>query len=81
MLRKITRLFASSNYKNWNLKVLIQRVKKGSVFVQKKLISEIGSGIVIFVGIYYDDSEDDVAKLYKKILNLRIFNNTSGKIH
>ena len=81
MLRKITRLFARSNYKNWNLKVLIQRVKKGSVFVQKKLISEIGSGIVIFVGIYYDDSEDDVAKLYKKILNLRIFNNASGKIH
>ena len=77
----LKKLFARGYCKNWNLKVVIQRVKKGAVAVNGEIIAEIGLGAVIFIGIYYNDSIDDVAKLYKKILNLRMFNNSSEKIH
>jgi|TARA_B100000519_G_scaffold77999_1_gene67406 D-tyrosyl-tRNA(Tyr) deacylase len=55
------------------LRSLIQRVTSASVQVEDKIISEIGSGLVVLLGITHNDSVDDSNYLINKILNLRIF--------
>ncbi len=60
---------------------LIQRVKRSSVKVDGKLISEIGQGLNILLGVFKDDSEKDIEKLVKKVVNLRIFADEKGKMN
>ena len=55
------------------MKALIQRVSFAKVEVENKTISSINEGLLIFVGIYFNDTIDDINKLYNKIINLRIF--------
>ena len=55
------------------MKALIQRVTSASVRVDGEAVGEIGSGLVVFVGIGRDDSEGDARYLANKIVNLRIF--------
>ena len=63
------------------MKVLIQRVKKASVTIDNKLYSEIESGILALVGIEKGDSTEQVEKLAKKIVNLRIFPDENDKMN
>lgn len=60
---------------------VIQRVSTGSVYVDGEKISEIGRGILVFLGVERDDSERDVSFLANKISNLRIFEDSSGKMN
>ncbi len=60
---------------------VIQRVKKASVRIENEVISEIGKGILVLVGIEYDDSEKDREFIVSKILNLRIFPDSEGKMN
>lgn len=61
--------------------VVIQLVKKASVEVNEKLISEIDRGMLIFLGIERGDNEKDADYLVNKIINLRIFEDHSGKMN
>ena len=61
------------------MKAVIQRVSDASVTVGNKTVASINLGLVIFVGINYNDSENDMHKLCKKILGLRIFNDDNNK--
>jgi len=61
------------------MRALIQRVKKASVTVDGRHISEIGRGILILLGITHGDGEKDVNYLIEKITNLRIFEGENGK--
>ena len=63
------------------MKAVVQRVKKASVKIDSKTIASINKGFLVLVGIYSNDSEVDVLKIAKKILNLRIFNNNEHKIN
>lgn len=60
------------------MKVLVQRSKKSSVSVNKKIVGQIDSGLVLLVGFTKKDTNQDVSKMVKKVLNLRIFNDCSG---
>lgn len=60
------------------MKVVIQRVKHSSVFVDKKLINEIDKGFNILVGISVDDTLSDIEYLVRKIVNLRVFDDEKG---
>lgn len=55
------------------MKALIQRVTRASVSVDGKIISSIGKGLLVFVGIGLDDAPRDCEYLTRKILNLRVF--------
>uniref|UniRef100_A0A5K3F526 D-aminoacyl-tRNA deacylase n=1 Tax=Mesocestoides corti TaxID=53468 RepID=A0A5K3F526_MESCO len=55
------------------MRVVIQRVKSASVHVDGQLVSEIGRGLMVLVGISRDDDEKDAAYMARKIVNLRIF--------
>ncbi|GIS28712.1 MAG: hypothetical protein CM15mP129_09090 [Chloroflexota bacterium] len=58
---------------------LIQKVKSAKVTLNKEVKSEINNGIVIYLGIHIDDSNDDINYTIKKILKLRIFPKESNK--
>ena len=55
------------------MRALIQRVKKGSVEVDNKIISTINQGIVLFIGIENADTNLDIEWICKKVSQLRIF--------
>lgn len=60
---------------------VVQRVKKGSVRINNRVFSQIRQGYVILVGVFENDSEDDVTKLTKKITHLRIMSDKQGKMN
>ena len=60
------------------MKVVIQRVSEASVSVEGNITGKIGRGLMILVGIEESDSESDIEYLTKKIVNLRIFDDSEG---
>ncbi|MDT7828104.1 D-aminoacyl-tRNA deacylase [Pricia sp. S334] len=60
------------------MKAVIQRVSEASVTVEGKIISEIGSGLLVLLGIEDADTQEDIEWLSRKIVHLRIFNDSEG---
>ncbi|NTU96072.1 MAG: D-tyrosyl-tRNA(Tyr) deacylase, partial [Bacteroidales bacterium] len=60
------------------MKVVIQRVSEASVSVEGNITGKIGRGLMILVGIEESDNESDIEYLTKKIVNLRIFDDSQG---
>ncbi|NVN19728.1 D-tyrosyl-tRNA(Tyr) deacylase [Muricauda sp. HICW] len=56
------------------MRTVLQRVSKASVTVEGELMSSIGHGLLILLGIEDADTKEDIDWLTNKILNLRIFN-------
>ena len=55
------------------MRVVIQRVKNGSVRVEDKITGSIGIGLLILVGIEESDTKEDIEWLSSKIAKLRVF--------
>lgn len=60
------------------MKLLIQRVKEASVAIDGAIYSSIGKGLLVFVGIQGDDTEEDAKWLVGKLLKMRIFDDSEG---
>jgi D-tyrosyl-tRNA(Tyr) deacylase len=60
------------------MRALIQRTSKAKVTVDEKTVGQIGTGLVILLGIKQDDTEKDADQLVNKIVNLRVFENDKG---
>ena len=60
------------------MRVLIQRVSEASVTIDGRLKSQIGHGLLIFVGIEEADGSEDIEWLCNKITKLRIFDDLNG---
>ncbi|WP_057937445.1 D-aminoacyl-tRNA deacylase [Algoriphagus resistens] len=52
---------------------VIQRVSEASVKIDGKIKAEIGTGLMILLGVEDADTDEDISWLSKKIVNLRIF--------
>jgi len=63
------------------LKLLVQRVIKCDLKIDRKIFSSIGYGMVIFIGISKEDDFSLLNKLAIKISKLRIFNDEFGKMN
>jgi len=60
------------------MKAAIQRVSYASVTIDNKKVASMQMGILVFLGIVNEDTQEDIAWLSKKIVNLRIFNDAVG---
>ena len=60
------------------MRILIQRVTNASVSISGKIVSEIGQGLLVLLGVENADDEKDIEYLSQKLVNLRIFNDENG---
>ena len=64
------------------MRVVIQRVKDASCYVDNELISHIDKGLLLLVGFCTDDDDSlDLDKIAKKIVNMRIFADEFDKMN
>jgi D-aminoacyl-tRNA deacylase len=63
------------------LRLVVQRVTQASVRIQNETVGEIGPGLLIFLGVGRDDTEEDVNYLVEKVLHLRIFTDSQGRLN
>lgn len=60
------------------MRLVIQRVSRASVTINKVVKSMIDNGLLILIGIEEADTEEDIEWLCKKVINLRIFDDEEG---
>ena len=63
------------------MKLLIQRVAHAKVEVDNKTVGAIGMGALVFIGITHTDTMAQASWLAAKLVNLRFFEDSSGKIN
>ena len=63
------------------MKAVVQRVLEANLKVDGKLISEIGNGYVVFLGVYKGDTKENADYFIKKLPTLRILEDENGKIN
>lgn len=63
------------------MRILVQRVKNASVTIDGQLFSQIGQGYLLLVGFSNNDDENIVELMTQKLLNLRICDDSDGKMN
>lgn len=63
------------------MKAVIQRVSHAQVSVDNEIVGKIERGLLILLGIGHNDSDEDIEYLVRKIIHLRIFNDTDSKMN
>src|SRR5438105_12015395 len=63
------------------MRALIQRVTQARVEVEGVTVGEIGSGVLVLLGIAHSDTAADADYLVGKIIDLRIFEDRNGKMN
>ena len=63
------------------MKIILQRVTKASVTVNKQEVSHIGQGYLLLLGIHHLDTENTVKNAIEKICKLRLFSDEEGKMN
>jgi D-tyrosyl-tRNA(Tyr) deacylase len=63
------------------MRAVVQRVKRSSVTVEDQLVGEIGHGLMVLLGVEESDTEKDLDYMVEKIPNLRIFEDSDGKMN
>ena len=60
------------------MRVVIQKVTQASVSIENQIVASIDKGLLVLVGIEDTDTNDDIAWLSAKIVNLRVFDDDNG---
>ncbi len=63
------------------MKAVIQRVNGATLSVDGKVVSAIGRGLAVYLGIFDADTMSDVDKFCKKLVAMRIFEDENGKLN
>ena len=77
----VTRLHSISLAESATVRVVVQRVSRASVTVDRAIVGEIGAGLCLLVGVAPDDGPAEVEAAVDKIANLRIFGDEEGKMN
>jgi len=64
-----------------SMRALVQRVLESNLTIDGEEYSKIGKGLIIFLGVTHDDTEEDVVALVNKITKLRIFEDEKDKMN
>ncbi|KAG5355898.1 D-tyrosyl-tRNA(Tyr) deacylase [Yarrowia sp. B02] len=60
------------------MRAVIQRAKSGSVTVDSKIVSQIGHGLVVLIGVGHEDTSEDVEKVANKIIKTKLWPSVDG---
>ena len=63
------------------MRSVIQRVSSATVEVDGQVVSRIGRGLLVYLGVGRSDSDSDVEFMAEKLVNLRIFADDEGKMN
>ena len=63
------------------MKAVIQRVTNAAVSVNGHICSSIACGLLVYLGVALEDTEKDAQWLAEKIANMRIFDDSEGKMN
>lgn len=63
------------------MKVLLQRVSQASVEVAGKELGAIKFGLLVFLGVHKEDTEEICQKMLEKVLGYRMFSDNEGKMN
>jgi len=63
------------------MRALLQRVSRCAVRVDGREVSRIGRGLLMLLGVSRSDGEAEVEFMVNKVLNLRIFDDSEGKLN
>ncbi len=63
------------------MRAVIQRVSRASVTVAGEVVGEIGSGLLVLVGVEQGDTQDDVNWIAGKVVGMRVFEDACGKMN
>jgi len=63
------------------MRAVIQRVLRATVRVDDKVVGSIGHGFVVLLGVRKEDTRQDADYLVEKVINLRVFPDTEGKMN
>lgn len=62
------------------MRAVVQRVHCAECVVDGETVSKIDKGLVAYIGVFDDDTDDDVMKMANKISGLRVFRDELGKL-
>jgi D-tyrosyl-tRNA(Tyr) deacylase len=63
------------------MRVVLQRVREATVAIDGRTAGQIGAGYLLLVGFTHGDSRDEVAWMAEKVLGLRLFADSEGKMN
>lgn len=63
------------------MRIVIQRVSEAAVKIDGRINGQIGTGMLILLGIEHEDDESDADWLIQKVCALRIFSDEEGKMN
>ena len=63
------------------MRIVLQRVSEASVTIDGKVNAAIQNGLLILLGVEDADDQTDIIWLVKKVLQLRIFSDSEGKMN
>jgi len=63
------------------MRAVVQRVSRAKVTISNRMAGEIGMGLLVLLGVGREDSEVDVSYLSEKVVGLRIFEDSDGKMN
>ena len=63
------------------MRAVVQRVSRAEVRIEGRVAGKIGRGFVVLIGVADGDSDADAAFLVDRIVGMRIFADTAGKMN
>jgi D-tyrosyl-tRNA(Tyr) deacylase len=63
------------------MRAIVQRVSRAAVSVDSRVIGQIGRGFLVLLGVARGDNERDVEFIADRVLGMRIFADSAGKMN
>src|SRR5207245_1163022 len=79
--QRVRRVPAGARVAPEAVRLVVQRVSRAAVRVNRITVAEIGPGLLIVVGVGVDESPGEAGWLARKVYDLRIFEDEDGKMN